>query len=226
MVKIKDSLPVLPSYMFGVSNIAEVKVILYVQYRMKQDLSPMVHITVSDFVQATGLSDRSIQKGISRAIQDGYITCEVDDTDKGRIIKKYALTRPGDIPTKQPEQVIKNNAVKVEKQKVKHHNTRARNARLPATLTIEQWIATLDFFEWRCAYCYGEYTLLEHFIPMSHGKGTTWDNCVPSCGKCNMLKQGWHPFLEWGPDMSSIKSGIDRVRSYLLVRENMLYLTN
>jgi hypothetical protein len=42
--------------------------------------------------KGTGLSDRSVKDGIKRAIAEGYIYCEVDDSDKARIKKSYGLT--------------------------------------------------------------------------------------------------------------------------------------
>src|SRR6266487_542183 len=71
---------------------------------------------------------------------------------------------------------------------------------LPATLTLPHWIATLDYFDWTCAYCQEQpYKLMEHFIPVSmrdryhpYGAiigGTTVKNCVPACYDCNPRKR-------------------------------------
>ncbi len=105
-----------------------------------------------------------------------------------------------------------------EQRRVRYHNSRARKAHLLDTLTLEEWLLTLDHFEWKCAYCNGSYDLLEHFIPLNHGKGTTADNCVPACSSCNNIKQAWNPLAEWGPDLAAIKSGIERVQAYLVTR--------
>ena len=44
---------------------------------------------------------------------------------------------------------------------------------LPATLTLPQWIATLDYFAWTCAYCQEQpYKLMEHF------------DAIPNVGSC------------------------------------------
>lgn len=106
-----------------------------------------------------------------------------------------------------------------EARRVKSHNSRAKKVHLPATLTLEQWLETLDHFDWKCAYCSGKYKALEHFIPLNHGGGTTWDNCIPACSKCNVLKQAWNPLSEWGPDLTTIKDGIERVQAYLATRK-------
>lgn len=108
-----------------------------------------------------------------------------------------------------------------EKGKVQSQNKRAKNARLLATLTLDQWLETLKHFKWRCAYCKkGNYTVLEHFVPIIHGGGTTWDNCVPSCTRCNAIKQSWNPLADWGPGFTGIEDGIEVVRAYLETRKN------
>jgi hypothetical protein len=41
--------------------------------------------------KGTGLSDRGVKNGIAKALAHGYIFCEVDDSDKGRIKKYYGI---------------------------------------------------------------------------------------------------------------------------------------
>lgn len=96
---------------------------------------------------------------------------------------------------------------------VNSHLLRARRAGLPATLTIEQWFYTLEFFGGFCAYCQRKPgIILEHFIPLSLGGGTTSDNCIPSCYSCNARKRDRHP--DTGELLS--KEALERVRSYLV----------
>ena len=58
------------------------------------------------------------------------------------------------------------------------------------TLTLEQWIYKLNFFEWKCAYCRnGKFEVLEHFKPSNQGGGTTYANCFPACFMCNSMKR-------------------------------------
>ncbi len=89
---------------------------------------------------------------------------------------------------------------------------RAIDSNLPATLTLEEWKQTLAFFGWKCAYCQkSRYVVLEHFISISLGGGTTINNCVPSCRRCNNLKKGKLPAY-----VRSIPShDIERVQLYL-----------
>src|SRR5438105_4607941 len=81
--------------------------------------------------------------------------------------------------------------------RVQHHNNRAIQYGLPATLTLQEWIVTLNHFEWKCAYCLSApYKGFDHFIPFNIrnsplntiAKGTSVDNCVPCCRSCNSRK--------------------------------------
>lgn len=82
--------------------------------------------------------------------------------------------------------------------RVEYHNDRARQFALPATLTIDQWIGTLNHFQWACAYCLGPYEVLEHFIPLTLQGETSAVNCLPACYACNARKQSAHPgALSW-----------------------------
>lgn len=109
--------------------------------------------------------------------------------------------------------------IATERKRVEHHIKRAKELNLHATLTFEQWIETLNHFDWKCAYCpSGDYELLEHFIPINHEGGTTQLNCVPSCRSCNCIKKGWHPSrLPYTNKKRTqiVLEGIKRVRLYL-----------
>ncbi len=84
---------------------------------------------------------------------------------------------------------------------------------LPATLTVDEWMQTVQDFEGRCAYCGDPMELLEHFIPIRQHGGTTVDNCVPGCYKCNLRKTGSHP------DKSPRFAAYAKVRAYLATRK-------
>ncbi len=71
---------------------------------------------------------------------------------------------------------------------------RARKLNLPATLTPRQWLDTLEYFGWRCAYCLrADFACMDHYIPIVQGGGTTMKNCVPACTSCNSAKGGRPP---------------------------------
>jgi 5-methylcytosine-specific restriction endonuclease McrA len=74
------------------------------------------------------------------------------------------------------------------------HRKRASSRGLAATLTLAEWIETLEHFDWHCAYCPdSKYTDLDHFVPISKNGGTAKNNCVPSCSACNIKKSQSHP---------------------------------
>ena len=74
------------------------------------------------------------------------------------------------------------------------HLKHAKELKLPATLTLEQWVDIVNTFDSKCAYCQkNPYGVVEHFVPLSFGGGTTAYNCIPACQSCNVLKSGVHP---------------------------------
>lgn len=67
-------------------------------------------------------------------------------------------------------------------------NTRARKMGLPANLAYKKWNETLFHFNQGCAYCGGDYEVIEHFTPLSQGGETSARNCIPACSSCNLTK--------------------------------------
>jgi HNH endonuclease len=117
-----------------------------------------------------------------------------------------------------------NSSLEVEKNILDGQLHRARQLGLSATLTLKQWSKTVAYFNGLCAYCLDKpYTVLEHFIPLLCGGGTTYDNCVPACQSCNVLKGKYHPLSI--PDIPSRKAllqNIASVRAYLeLCKQNI-----
>ena len=81
-----------------------------------------------------------------------------------------------------------------ERHRVRAQNLRAKQAGVPATLKLQEWLETLETFHHLCAYCQSApYQVLEHYIPINHGGGTTSENCLPACYSCNVKKSGKHP---------------------------------
>ena len=77
---------------------------------------------------------------------------------------------------------------------VKTQLARARKNKTEATLTVKQWQSTVEHFGGKCAYCQRDpMEVLDHFIPISQGGGTTEDNCVPVCDSCNLHKTDYIP---------------------------------
>jgi len=74
---------------------------------------------------------------------------------------------------------------------------RKRNATI-CDLTCEQWVATLERFGHRCAYCYRPLLkpTQDHIIPLAAGGNHTMDNIVPACRQCNASKEN-KSLWEW-----------------------------
>ncbi|HEY0756769.1 MAG TPA: hypothetical protein VGD98_22650 [Ktedonobacteraceae bacterium] len=104
------------------TSLAEIKILLYVMRHTwgYQEYGPTKAITLDEFMHGrkrrdgtrmdtgTGLSKSAVIEGIRRALSDGYLICETDETDGGRVKKSYALKmratvspagRPGDATT-------------------------------------------------------------------------------------------------------------------------------
>ncbi len=91
---------------------------------------------------------------------------------------------------------------------------RARKAGVPATLTWSQWSKTTEDFDLRCAYCeLRPYYVMEHFIPIEYGGGTTVENCIPACSWCNRRKGGKLP-----EECLLARWKVEKVRTYLAQR--------
>ena len=66
--------------------------------------------------------------------------------------------------------------------------SRAHTLGAEATLTLEEWLVTLEDFDWKCAYCQsGPFQIMSHVITLPWG-GTVLENCVPACYKCSASK--------------------------------------
>ena len=89
----------------GIDNIAELKVVQYILRHTwgYQEYSIKKHITIDEFIRGrkrkdgsrmdsgTGLSEMSVRNGIAKALEHGFIEAIVDDSDKARVKKYYAL---------------------------------------------------------------------------------------------------------------------------------------
>jgi len=88
------------------------------------------------------------------------------------------------------------------KEKIRTYNRKRKSLkkRLPSTLTAQQWMDCLEYFNNKCAYCGKEKELhQEHFIPMSKGGIYTINNIIPACVSCNQSKKAMG-FYEWYPE--------------------------
>lgn len=103
----------------NITNLAEVKVIIYVirhTWGFHEYGKPKA-ISVDEFMhgrkyangtrmdKGTGLSNRSVIDGLRAAVNDGYLTCDIDNSDLARVKKSYSLkmacedATPGEEPS-------------------------------------------------------------------------------------------------------------------------------
>ncbi len=103
--------------------------------------------------------------------------------------------------------------IRHERNKVRNHLARARRAGTPATLTLDEWLITLKYFNYCCAYCQRlPYEVLDHMVSIAKGGGTTATNTVPACRSCNSTKDNhWKQGIFSGDADMAFK----RVRAYL-----------
>lgn len=84
-----------------------------------------------------------------------------------------------------------------EAHRVWAQNSRTQKAGLESTLTICEWKAILESNKWRCHHCKkAPVECMDHLVPVSAGGGTTSENVVPSCNRCNLARatkkgNGW-----------------------------------
>lgn len=95
---------------------------------------------------------------------------------------------------------------------------RTQKVGLPATLTDNEWLVALAYFDDRCAYCGASEALLhqEHIVPLSVGGGYIAANIVPACKRCNSSK-GTKALEDWATDGGAafvLPKAIEIVRTY------------
>jgi hypothetical protein len=88
-----------------------------------------------------------------------------------------------------------------EAKRVESQNARAWELGLEATLTLPDWLTTVNDWKWSCWCCGGRFEALDHHIPIARGGGTTPENCFPICRRCNSMKGSFLPdeLLQMGP---------------------------
>lgn len=180
--------------------------------------------TVDEVTEALNLLIRSEYIAIKK--QEGEVYTFWVNRDKIEVGIGRAVYRsledvleaiPEVFPTTEEIEPVLQSTTRNESKRVGYHKKRASRIGLPATLTLTQWRETLAYFNDRCALCPdGAYEVLEHFIPLIQGGGTTEYNCIPTCAQCNRIKHDAHPSMisEDSPLFSSMKT----VQAYLETR--------
>lgn len=64
-------------------------------------------------------------------------------------------------------------------------------------LNYNQWLQTLQYFNYKCAYCHKPITQtnvhMDHFIPVNNGGTFIFKNILPACHECNLAKSSKSP---------------------------------
>jgi len=214
--------------LFGLFDIETVRAGLMLLIRKKYIKAWQIgEIGTEDEVQLKILCD---QKAVRQACEPYYTAIQAERNKELAEIRAREAERIAKLPPPPPPPTSEEIAQKQyeemltrENKRVEQHVKRAIKAKLHATLTLEQWLETLEYFQWKCAYCQEEeYTLLEHFIPINHEGGTTQSNCVPACHGCNAVKKGWHPHrIPNSQNAARVRQSIERVQQYLTTFSNV-----
>ena len=78
--------------------------------------------------------------------------------------------------------------------KVTRQRARAAERGLGHDLTNDDWSGILEAYRWACVYCGAtKRIVMDHFHPVCLGGGTTRDNVVPACWRCNSEKSRMTP---------------------------------
>lgn len=115
-----------------IKSLAELKVVQYVlrhTWGFREYDGKPKPITIDEFMhgriskgermdKGTGLSKQSVVEGVKNAIDHGYLICEIDDSDRGRISKSYALNMAA------TETDVKNLDIKNRCQESRHRRSR------------------------------------------------------------------------------------------------------
>lgn len=119
--------------------------------------------------------------------------------DGGRITRSFSVISERESFVKSTKKIKKSTNIKLmvrqkynydkEQWRVRAHNVRATVKGVQSDLTIDQWLSILDRFDYKCVYCGENFEELEHIISVGDGGGTTADNVVPACKKCNRTKE-------------------------------------
>jgi hypothetical protein len=81
-------------------------------------------------------------------------------------------------------------------ERIEAHCARAALMGAAADLTPDQWRTVYELFRGECAYCgRAGRVAVEHVVPVYLGGGTTQNNVVPACKRCNLDKGRMAPEL-------------------------------
>ncbi len=168
--------------------------------------------TIKETMQALGLSPRDLATRMDSPIDEVRLLI----AGRWRIREKTArrLERALGVPASFWRERSRqyNQHQRRQYMKVLRQVRRAKAHGRPATLTTGQWRYAIRCFAGRCAYCEdAPYQVLDHYVPVAAGGGTTANNCVPACRACDARKGDLPPgeFVALFPP-----ENIERIQAY------------
>lgn len=96
-----------------------------------------------------------------------------------------------------------------ERKRLVRIRAQARKRHTEVDLSLWDWLHTLQWFGWRCAFCHRAFESLDHLIPMATNGPTSRENCVPSCCACNHAKGALPPNSLPLPMLTRVQSAHD-----------------
>ena len=83
-----------------------------------------------------------------------------------------------------------------ELDRIESQEFRARNLHAHISLTLAEWLETLEYFYWHCAYCQEKpFQILSYHFPLLEG-GMTAQNCLPACYHCRHSQRNVNEHLQ------------------------------
>lgn len=192
--------------MSRISSLAELKIILYVMRHTWgfQEYDTHKKITIDEFMSGrklrtrermdsgTGLSDTGVKEGTAKAIKDGFLECDVDDSDRGRVKKLYRikLKNSGDDQGNTPPKA------KRPSQHDRTQTSKERIAELQAMpyseyLQTPEWakkrIKALRFAQFRCQLCNSKENLNVHHRTYERIGCELLGDLITLCQECHVV---------------------------------------
>ncbi len=181
-----------------IDSLAELKVILYVMRHTWgfQEYDTYKRITVDEFINGrmlrtrermdggTGLSDFGVKTGINRAIEHGFLECEIDYRDLGRISKSYRL-KTRDVDPTTDEEKTKQPAREGSRERLKQLQTMPYEEYLQSPEWVKKRKKALRFAQYKCQLCNSSEHLNVHHRTYERRGHELMNDLTVLCSDCH-----------------------------------------
>lgn len=177
-----------------IDNLAELKVVLYVMRHTWgfQEYEEFKKITTDEFMygrmlrdrtrmdMGTGLSNHGVQAGIAKAIEHGFLECEIDDSDRARIKKSYRLKMKSSANLDTSED---------KPRSARDRSTELKTMPYPEYLQTPEWASkrakALRFAQYRCQLCNTSESLTVHHRTYERRGHELMGDLIVLCKDCH-----------------------------------------